>query len=259
MTLIISMRIPDGIVLAGDSLTTMSGLARHKVEFDFTCPDCKKTHRIEGDVPFRTTASTLSFARKVFPFLGQYGVGTAGIGQLSGKTIYFLMRQLEEEILAAENQDEICEDIDLVANEIGHRALALLKKQVEIEGGTIPQNSSLLEFQLVGYKSDEPVTFVLRIGDEIRKERHTAPGINTIGVTDVVQALLDSYKTSPAERPVYEVFSLQDAIAYADYLISTTATQQRFSNTIPNVGGEIDIALVTPFDDFTWIRQKSLM
>ena len=258
MTLIISMRIPDGIVLAGDSLATMPGFARQKVSFDFTCPDCNNTHRFEDEIPFRTTASTLSYARKVFPFLDQYGVGTAGIGQLSGKTIYFLMRQLEEGIYNAENYDEISENIDLVANEIGHRAHALLMRQVEMEGGTIPKDSSLLEFQIVGYKSDEPVTFIVRIGDEVRKERYTAPGINTIGVTDVVQALLDSYYARPDERPVYEAFSLQDAIAYADYLISTTAAQQRFSNTIPNVGGEIDIALVTPFDNFTWIRQKSL-
>ncbi len=258
MTLIISMRIPDGIVLAGDSLATLPGIALRRVAFDFTCPDCENTHRFEREIHFKTTASTLSYARKVFPFLDTYGIGTAGIGQLTGKTIYFLMRQLEDEIIRSGNSELFEEDIDLVADAISHRALELLKRQVASEGGSLPENSSLLEFQLVGYKSDEPVTFVLRIGDKIQQERRTAPGINTIGVTDVVQALLDSYKTSPGERPVYEVFSLQDAIAYADYLISTTATQQRFSNTIPNVGGEIDIALVTPFDNFTWIRQKSL-
>lgn len=258
MTLIISMRIPDGIVLAGDSLATMPGFARRKVAFDFTCPDCNNTHRFERDVPFRTTASTLSYARKVFPFLGKYGIGTAGIGQLIGKTIYFLLRQLEDEIVQSGNSSMFEEDIDLVADAISHRALDLLKRQVAIEGDSLPQNSTLLEFQLVGYKVDEPVTFVLGIGDDIKKERHSASGINAIGITDVVQALLDSNYAKPDEMPVYEVFSLQDAIAYANYLISTTATQQRFSNAIPNVGGEIDIALITPFDNFTWIRQKSL-
>lgn len=53
-------------------------------------------------------------------------------------------------------------------------------------------------------------------------------------------------------------FSLQDAIDYAKFLIKTTADYQRFSGSLPVVGGEIDIALVTNRGGFQWIEQKQL-
>ena len=74
----------------------------------------------------------------------------------------------------------------------------------------------------------------------------------------MVQAVWGLHKTHPESQPPYHVFSLQDAIDYAEFLIRTTIAHQRFSQTIPNVGGDIDIALVTPFDGFQWIRQKPL-
>jgi len=82
-------------------------------------------------------------------------------------------------------------------------------------------------------------------------------GCTISGQPVVTQAIWSLYK-DPMQTPTFEVFSLQDAIAYAEFLINTTAIHQQFSNTMPNVGGEIDIALVTPFDDFKWIRQKEL-
>ena len=43
---------------------------------------------------------------------------------------------------------------------------------------------------------------------------------------------------------------MQDAINYAQFLIGTTIAHQQFSARMPNVGGHIDVALVTPFDEF---------
>ncbi len=55
-----------------------------------------------------------------------------------------------------------------------------------------------------------------------------------------------------------DMFSLQDAIDYAKFLIRTTADYQRFSGRMPTVGGEIDVALITNRHGFRWIAQKSL-
>jgi hypothetical protein len=73
-----------------------------------------------------------------------------------------------------------------------------------------------------------------------------------------VQAIWSLQKEHPENQPPYHTFSVQDAIDYAEFLIQTTISHQRFSQTIPSVGGDIDIALVTPFDGFQWIRQKPL-
>ena len=41
-------------------------------------------------------------------------------------------------------------------------------------------------------------------------------------------------------------------------MIRTTAKHQEFSPKMANVGGEIDIGLITPFNGFQWIQQKDL-
>src|SRR5437899_2400329 len=94
----------------------------------------------------------------------------------------------------------------------------------------------------------------LNIGATIDSDEKSGPGSYTSGVGDVTAALW-SVRT---DTPLYQNFSLQHAIEYAEFLISATASHQRFYGTLPNVGGAIDIALITPFDGFTWIRQKSL-
>ena len=83
-------------------------------------------------------------------------------------------------------------------------------------------------------------------------------GCYASGNREVVTAIWELYKKKPEGHPIYEVFSLQEAVDYVDFLISSTISFQRFSPITPNVGGEIDIALVRPFDKFQWIRQKPL-
>ena len=59
-------------------------------------------------------------------------------------------------------------------------------------------------------------------------------------------------------EPVIGALSLQDAVDYAEFLIQSTMGVQRFANMIPTVGGEIDIALITNYTHFRWIKAKSL-
>jgi hypothetical protein len=117
---------------------------------------------------------------------------------------------------------------------------------------------SPLGFQVVGYDGDKIAALEVSVGKEVKVKQHNGLGIVASGQTNVINALGGLHKANPQERPVYEAFSLQDAIAYSEFLISATASHQRFARTTPTVGGEIDIALVTPFDSFQWIQQKKL-
>ncbi len=259
MTLVVSLRIPDGIVIAGDSLATMMGNLEAQADIPVQCPECGKSHTVQVHLPpISLPATTFSYAQKVFPFLGKYGVGTTGIGQLTGKTIYFAMRQLEQELVAT---GKVPNGVKEVADIIAQRTHEMLKSQLQHEDKDIeamPDSWIPLGFQIVGYENDEPITVEIQLGKNVQNKMHISPGFTATGVVDVVQALLSAYKTNPNQRPVYEVFSLQDAISYAEFLINTTSLHQQFSRMIPNVGGEIDVALVTPFDDFKWIKQKYL-
>jgi hypothetical protein len=59
--------------------------------------------------------------------------------------------------------------------------------------------------------------------------------------------------------------TLQDAVDFCVLMTRTTASIQRFSDGtrltpggIPGVGGEIDIAVITPEKGFVWLKQKTL-
>src|SRR5690348_1209101 len=108
MTLIVSLIIPDGIVIAGDSLATIIqyGTAAQG-DVDVTCPNCQHKHTVPATLPSIPVPSTsFPYAQKIFPFDRTYGIGTAGAGQLNGKSIYFLMRQLEREIVGKPENEQ---------------------------------------------------------------------------------------------------------------------------------------------------------
>ncbi len=259
MTLIVSLRIPDGIVIAGDSLSTMVGQGQLEAAIGVSCPACGHQHEIQGKLPMPpVAATTFSYAQKVFPFCGKFGVGTFGVGLLAGKSIYFAMRLIEQQLKKSKASFK---GVTEAAQKIGDEIHNLLKEQLQLENtsvDTLPEDQFHIGFHVVGYDDTKPKTVEVYVGKEVRPRVQEELGCTYSGNGEVVQAVWGLYKTHPESQPPYQVFSLQDAIDYAEFLIRTTIAHQRFSQTIPNVGGDIDIALVTPFDGFRWIRQKDL-
>lgn len=67
------------------------------LEQEVTCPECEHVQVVTTTIeqPLSFTASTFTYAQKVFPFLGKFGVGTFGAGQVANKTMHFAIRELE--------------------------------------------------------------------------------------------------------------------------------------------------------------------
>lgn len=256
MTLIVSLRIPDGIVIAGDSLSTMMAQIDLKADLSYTCPQCKYEGKLNGAPAghLNLPSTTYSYAQKIFSFLGEYGVGTFGAGQLSGKTMYFSIRELEKEL--RDNGTQI-NDVMSAARAIGQRALKLVEESVP-NLDQAPDEWYCVGFQVVGYDGTNAKTIDVYVGREVKYMVNEGPGCTHSGQGHVVDAIWKLYDERPSDKAAYDAFSLQDAIAYAEFLIGTTSAYQRFSRNIPQVGGEIDIALITPFDHFKWIKQKEL-
>ena len=255
VTLVVSLIIPDGIVLAGDSLATIETLNTLQGQVDVTCPNCQHQHTapavIQGSM---IPATSFPYAQKIFPFMQRYGIGTAGAGQLNSKSIYFIMRQLETEVLRKPSAKQP-KGVSALAKLVGKRAMTLLHEEANaanVDPAVIP--NGYVQFSVVGYDGQDPKTIRLYIGAKVETRETTGPGSYLIGISDVAAALWNVRK----DIPLYRNFSLQHAVEYAEFLISSTASHQRFYGTLPSVGGAIDIALVTPFDGFRWIRQKPL-
>ena len=255
MTLIVSLRTSDGTVVAGDSLSTMRAQMEMQIEMPHTCKTCSTEERLKvkvGGIPFPTT--TLSYAQKIFPFMDRFGVGTYGAGQLSGQTMHFAIRELEQELKKSKTA---VDTVTGAAQKIGDRALQLLKKETP-DWKKVPDDKSALGFQVVGYHDGEPRTIQIDVGKKVKMRSHGDLGVTVSGQQNVVLKIWELYSKNQLDKPAFNLFSLQDAIDYAEFLIRTTADHQKFSRTLAGVGGDIDVALVTPFDGFRWIKQKSL-
>ena len=230
MTLIVSLRIPDGLLLAGDSLSTL---------------------------PTPAVPTTLSYRQKIFPFCGKFGVGTFGADLLAETSVYFSLRLFEEKL-----KQQPPKGATEIARKVGTEFHNLLVEQLQREAVSVdalPAEQVFLGFQVVGYDESEPRTVEVLVGKEVRLHVFDKLGCTVSGNREIVQAIWDlSDSSSESSHSFPPVMSLQDAIDYAEFLIRTTIDYQRFSPNFPNVGGDIDIALVTPFDGFRWIRQNSL-
>ena len=127
-----------------------------------------------------------------------------------------------------------------------------------------PENWLPLGFHIDGYELEDDgspigVTYEVYVGRENVVRRHDTIGCTVAGEMKVVQKLWAIGKEDPRLQFKYGFLSLQDAVDLGGFLIETTSTFQRFANEVQTVGGEVDVALVTPFSGFQWIRRKALM
>lgn len=255
MSLVVSLRTADGLILATDSLSSVQATVNIASDVKVKCPQCAKDIELRElrMPPVSFATSTRSFAQKLFPFSRKYGVASFGLSIVNEKTISYQIMELES---GAEHQE--FGSVDKVAEKLKNHFDKEIKKQIK-DLARAPDNFYPLGFQVVGYDSAGlGRTLELRIGKKSKLVAYDNIGCTISGDTGVVVQLWELGKKIPAQHTNYRSMSLQDAIDYAEFLINTTATYQRFANMLPTVGGEVDIALITPFREFTWIKNKRL-
>lgn len=255
MTLVVSLRIADGLVLATDSLATLQGRIGIEADLSVKCPECSKDIELKElkMPPIPVSSSTMSFAQKLFPFKKKFGIGCYGLNILNKKTIYYHMKSLEDKF-----ETHKFKSVHEVADKIKKYFGEEIKKQIR-DLDKAPEDFSPLGFQVVGYDENlNAKTIEVKIGKDSKFKVYEGIGCTVNGDIDVVLHLWEIGKKDPRRRAKYSSFSLQDAIDYAEFLIKATATYQRFANIMPTVGGQVDIALITPYRQFTWIKSKEL-
>jgi len=259
MTLVVSLRVPDGVVLAADSLQTTKGTIVPGVK-DLTVEHPKTKEKIKiGDLNFPAITiptSTSSFAQKLFPFKGNFGVASFGASIINSRTIYNHIKNLENSI--SDEVNSVTEAAEMIKNYFNSQLQEQLKQN---KNQKLKKDTFVLGFQVVGYESKEDFsgrTIEISIGEKSNLNTKDGLGCTVSGDTIVVTKLWELSKKKGMQQTNYGSFSLKDAVDYSKFLIETTSTFQRFSNMIPTVGGAVDIALITNYSKFTWIEYKEL-
>jgi len=261
MSLILTLRVPDGIVAAADSLSTAQNLLEIVAdEIKMECPNCKKEFsKPELRLPpFPVPFSASSYTQKLFSLFGQFALGCHGRGIINKRSTYYHVNKFQMDHKGMETQT-LTQIRDAFIKYIEEQLLAELPKYKE----EAPEKWLPFGFHLNGYEavdgSPVGVTYEVMIGRKNVINRYDVLGCTVGGDIRVVQKLWEIGKENPRREFKYPLFSLQDAIDLSEFLISATSSFQKFSSDVPTVGGQVDVALVTPFHHFQWIKRKTLM
>jgi len=240
MSLIISIYVREGIVMAADSRLTLT---------------------IPKPAPPGGQANTLSLttsdsAKKLFLAPNNVGIATCGAADINGVPIAgfvesFIVEKVKGHSL---NAERVASELQLFFSALG------------IRPGTF--------FHVAGYAQaasglDQNVFFVDPAANVIsRLNPVNQQGANWGGEVDVLQRLLNEVALiQPGDNPPtplpsfgvpFEFFTLQDAIDFAVYGIRSTIETLRFQAREKTVGGAIDVLVITP-DNSQWIAQKQLV
>jgi len=281
MSICVSVKVSEGLVLATDSTTAVHGWLggkSGKPGILKTYDHSKKLSQIK-DYPIGTLT---------------WGAGL--LGKRSSESLikeysYTLPSLKEEQEKIKENRirdkSKNYERPEYNVRKIAEGLKNHFQKFYNTEFAEQPQNEiPNMGILVSGYTSGKfsPEQWLIKLPgfsdiEEVRPDIDGKPdfGANWFGLTDAIvrlhwgrddeslKILAENFKVSQEEIRkllnklqyivIFDGMPLQDAIDYAVYLVNVVIGRFRFVVGVPLCGGDIDVSVITP-DEFNWIHRK---
>lgn len=235
MSFIITVYTNEGIIMASDSRATYSNRT--------TLPN----GNIQHDIGVQLTDTTY----KTFICNLRIGLSTCGSASINNTPIAgYIENFISQKVTNDDSVEGIC------------------NKLVEYFSQFDPVPSTI--FIVAGYNNGDHRQHISRVFLSTGKIVHTkdtsTPGTLWDGESVVLQKLFQpvgikkedgSYSDLPNYSIGFNLFTLQDAINFAEYAVDVTIKTMSFQNCIKTVGGPIDILAIKPSGAF-WIQHKEL-
>ncbi len=240
MSFVVTTYLPEGIILGADS--------RQSATVEGTTPDGKKLPR------FETVTSDNCY--KVF-HLEEQNIGVSVFGEtiLGGKPIEHTVRLFLEEY-----------------NDLEDDILDVVEKMMRYFSARYPNADTA--FHMVGYRTEGkvsvPYVYHCQVSRNEIKRINVKPGTDEIiygaawgGQGDVIARLIQpgmalkgpEGRDIPNTPILWDAMSVQDGIDFSVFAVWTTMQTVRFQARPKNVGGPIDILVVTP-EGAGWVKRK---
>jgi hypothetical protein len=234
MSFVVTVYVPEAIVMASDSRQTLT--LKGKVE------------TVNSDFTYKTFLQPNQ----------QVGVSTFGQAVLGGVSVQSRLERFAEEMVDEED------DVEAVA----HKLVSHLHgKYRQADTG----------FYVAGYKREGrasvPHVYYCHVKKNLVQRRNVNPktsevtyGATWAGQVDVITRLLKAKQVVGPDGQLVEIagarinwhlMNVQDAIDFAIYAVRTTIDTMRFEARPKNVGGPIDVLLITA-QGSRWIQRKEL-
>jgi hypothetical protein len=266
MTIVVAVKVNDGLVLAADSALAIQGV-------------------VDGQQA--GILKTYDYGRKL-SHIKDYPMGTLtwGTALLGSRTIESLVSEFEFSLLSAKDEEAKGFQVRKIAE--GLREFLL--KRYEVQYGQLSLDTGMpgLGVLVSGYSDGQyfPEQYLFEFPSipELQTRRPNKEngdpnfGVDWFGLTDAItrlikgadpqlaQPLAEKYAItqdeawrllSQYEYPiVFEGMPLQDAIDLAVYLVQMTIGRYRFVVGAPLCGGQVDVAVITS-RGFNWVYRKN--
>ncbi len=257
MSLCIATSVPDGIVLASDTLQTMGGIQSQQVGLQ--CTTCKSESHITINIPipfgtFPTTKKQhhLHISKNDKDWsLGLLHAGALNIGTIRMSK---LIRDFETTIKISDRMETIATNLK-----------DLLEKTIltELKLAKLQDYNEAINIILVGYdRNDEnkQKKFIIQLNKSTPSiATHHAFGAAWIGRAEIPSLFNDQKTMSQfgmeSINLLFNSMNIQDAIDYNRFLINTVIGYQKLAPMTPDVGGEIEIGILCLGKSYTWINR----
>ena len=218
MSIMCSVYVPEGIVLAADS--RMTGNIMFKTN--------------DGKTQQQGMFSISDNAQKVFLLSKvRVGISYCGLAILENKTVSYFLRIFE--IQEVRENDSVTD----VAKKLQAYAFRFFPA---------------VHFFVCGYEEEEP--FVYDVAKELKRinmdNGRIRYGSSWSGEQQAITKLLNSQPPTPVN---HDLMPLKDAVDFAEFLVDVTIKLQRFEMKPKTCGGDIDVLVLTK-DDAFWHKHK---
>jgi hypothetical protein len=255
MTIVATVKARDGLVLAADSMTTVTVPTDDGPQFVKAFENGHKLFHMR-DLPIGTV--------------------TYGLGNIGGRSMEGLVR-------------DACQQMPGEVRQVGDVATSLYgylrdAYEAQFEGLELEQKPEC-GFIVGGYSPDEPFAQLFEFGFPngsgaveigepgvcgatwrgvdfpfVRLWRGFAPAMlqELLEKDGLSQERVDEL-IAPLEIGVaYDGMPVQDAVNFATYILDTTIGFSRFAHGVPACGGPLQVAAILPGDGFQWIARPEL-
>lgn len=255
MSIAVSVKVRDGIVLGTDSMS----------QIYMKDP--------QGRIG---VAQTYSNAHKLFQIALSIGVMTYGAGNIGKRSVQGLLEDFNREASESTkaNVQEVAKALLKFFKDIYEEQLTGVKKEerplVGVFVGGYSHNSAFpeeWEFQIPQNPKATPVRPKESFGTSWRGvslpftrlhmgiDPRIHDRLKELGVDEsILRQAREPFKTSVA----YDAMPLQDAINFAHHILRTTVDHTTFEIGPPSCGGPLDIAVITRLDGFRWVTERKL-
>lgn len=272
MTIAVSLKVNDGLVLAADSASTLINQdPSGKIEVINVYNNADKIFNLVKGLPIGVitwgagnigTASTSTLIKDLrFRLSGgdkycdtRWHTG----GDYTLQNVAGLLREfIFEEVYTPEYKDApIKPQVGFIVAGYSSGERMAEEYQIDIVNGNCDQP------RLLRPKGDSGVTWSGQLEAISRLVLGFGTGMgqvlqNNLGIPpEQVQQVLSILQQNLTAPLVIPAMPFQDAIDLAEFLVDLTVKYTRFSPGAPTVGGPIEVAAISKHEGFKWIRRK---